>query len=71
MRKDAEVRTEDFDYDLPSGLIAQHPAEPRDSCRLMVVDRGSGQVDHRVFGDIADHLRAGDLLVVNDRKSVV
>jgi S-adenosylmethionine:tRNA ribosyltransferase-isomerase len=62
------LRTEDYDYDLPSGLIAQRPAEPRDSCRLMVVDRGSGQIDHRVFSDLGDYLRAGDLLVVNDTR---
>jgi S-adenosylmethionine:tRNA ribosyltransferase-isomerase len=62
------VRTDDFDYELPSGLIAQHPADPRDSCRLMVVDRRSGQVDHRVFSDIGEYLRPGDLLVVNDTR---
>jgi S-adenosylmethionine:tRNA ribosyltransferase-isomerase len=62
------VRTDDFDYDLPSGLIAQHPAEPRDSCRLMVVDRRSGQIDHRVFTDIGEYLEPGDLLVVNDTR---
>jgi S-adenosylmethionine:tRNA ribosyltransferase-isomerase len=62
------VHTDDFDYDLPSGLIAQHPSEPRDSCRLMVLDRGNGQIDHRAFRDIGDYLRAGDLLVVNDTR---
>lgn len=62
------MRTDDFDYDLPSGLIAQRPAHPRDSCRLMVVDRSSGQVDHRVFADVVDYLRPGDVLVVNDTR---
>lgn len=62
------MRTEDFDYELPSGLIAQHPAEPRDSCRLLVVDRSSGQIDHRRFGDILDYLHAGDVLVVNETR---
>ncbi len=62
------MRTDDYGYDLPSGLIAQHPAEPRDSCRLLVVDRGSGQTDHRVFSDLGDYLRPGDLLVVNDTR---
>lgn len=62
------MRTEDFDYDLPDGLIAQSPAEPRDSCRLMVVDRRSGQVDHRVFTDIAEYLGSDDLLVVNETR---
>ncbi|MBA4370133.1 MAG: tRNA preQ1(34) S-adenosylmethionine ribosyltransferase-isomerase QueA [Coriobacteriaceae bacterium] len=62
------MRTDDFDYDLPSGLIAQRPTQPRDACRLMVVDRTSGQIDHRVFSDIVEYLRAGDLLVVNDTR---
>ena len=48
-RRGGPVKTDDFDYELPSGLIAQHPAEPRDACRLMVVDRTSGQIDHRSF----------------------
>jgi S-adenosylmethionine:tRNA ribosyltransferase-isomerase len=60
--------TSDFDYDLPSGLIAQRPAEPRDSCRLLVLDRASGQVDHRVFSDLPEYLRQGDLLVVNETR---
>lgn len=62
------MRTEDYDYDLPSGLIAQEPVEPRDSCRLMVVDRTSGQIDHRVFTDLPEHLSPADVLVVNDTK---
>lgn len=62
------MRTSDFDYDLPSGLIAQEPVEPRDASRLMVVDRASGQVDHRTFRDLLDYVRAGDLLVVNETK---
>lgn len=60
--------TEEFDYDLPSGLIAQHPAEPRDSCRLLALHRASGQVDHRTFTDLPEYLREGDLLVVNDTR---
>jgi S-adenosylmethionine:tRNA ribosyltransferase-isomerase len=63
-----QVRTADFDYDLPTGLIAQEPAEPRDSCRLMVVDRASGQFDHRVFRDLVEYVRPGDLLVVNETR---
>jgi S-adenosylmethionine:tRNA ribosyltransferase-isomerase len=62
------VRTDDFDYDLPSGLIAQRPAEPRDSCRLLVLDRRSGQIDHLTFTDLPDLLRSGDLLVVNETR---
>ena len=60
--------TADFEYDLPSGLIAQSPAEPRDSCRLLVVDRGSGQIDHRKFSDLGEYLDPGDLLVVNETR---
>jgi S-adenosylmethionine:tRNA ribosyltransferase-isomerase len=73
MRPDAEaghVRTDDFDYELPSGLIAQTPAVPRDSCRLMVVDRQSGQIDHRVFADLPDYVRPGDVLVVNETRVI-
>jgi len=62
------MRTEDYDYDLPTGLIAQSPAEPRDSCRLMVVERSSGQIEHRVFSDLPEYLREGDLLVVNETR---
>lgn len=62
------MRTDDFDYELPTGLIAQHPAEPRDSCRLFVLDRTSGQTDHRFFTDLPDYIRDGDLLVVNETK---
>lgn len=60
--------TDDFDYDLPTGLIAQEPAEPRDSCRLLVMERSSGQLDHRTFSDLPEYLRAGDVLVVNDTR---
>ncbi len=62
------MRTEDFDYDLPTGLIAQAPALPRDSCRLLVVDRTSGMLDDRTFRELPDLLRAGDLLVVNETR---
>ncbi len=62
------MRTDDFDYDLPSGLIAQQPMEPRDACRLLVVERASGQIDHRGFRDLVDYLRAGDVLVVNETR---
>ncbi len=60
--------TDDFDYELPTGLIAQSPAEPRDSCRLLVLQRSSGAVSHEVFSGIADHFRRGDLLVVNETR---
>ena len=62
------MRIADFDYDLPAGLIAQTPAEPRDSARLMVLHRAEQRIEHRVFHEIGDYLRAGDLLVVNDTR---
>jgi S-adenosylmethionine:tRNA ribosyltransferase-isomerase len=62
------VRTDDFDYDLPTGRIAQSPADPRDSCRLLVLHRDTGLIEHRVFADIGDYLRRGDLLVVNETR---
>lgn len=62
------MRTEDFDYDLPSGSIAQEPAATRDSCRLLVLDRSSGQIDHRVFRELPEYLREGDVLVVNETR---
>lgn len=58
----------DFYYDLPEELIAQIPAEPRDSSRLMKIDRKSGEIFHDRFYNICDHLKSGDLLVMNDSK---
>jgi len=57
--------TDDFDYQLPDELIAQAPAEPRDSCRLLVLNREDGSVEHRSFRDIVDYLDPGDLIVAN------
>ncbi len=59
------LRTDDFDYDLPRELIAQYPAEPRDSCRLLVLHRETGEIEFRHFRDILDYLEPGDLLVAN------
>lgn len=57
-----------FDYHLPPELIAQHPAEPRDHSRLMVLDRRDRSILHRQFYDITEYLRPGDLLVINNTK---
>jgi S-adenosylmethionine:tRNA ribosyltransferase-isomerase len=65
---EGQLRTADFDYDLPTGHIAQSPADPRDSCRLLVLDRTSGQIDHRVFSDLVEYVRPGDLVVVNETR---
>lgn len=62
------MRTDEFDYDLPTGLIAQEPMNPRDSCKLLVLDRASGQIDHRIFSDVIDYLNEGDVLVVNETR---
>ena len=60
----------DFYYDLPERLIAQHPAEKRDSSRLMVLDRAAGRIDHKHFYDVIDYLREGDVLVINNSKVI-
>ena len=62
------MRAEELDYELPTELIAQRPAEPRDSARLLVCDRATGEVRHRHFRDLPEELREGDLLVVNDTR---
>ena len=64
------MRTDLFNYELPKSLIAQRPAEPRDSSRLLVLDRVTGQIEHSRFGDIGGFLRGGDLLVANDSRVV-
>ena len=58
----------DYDYELPEELIAQTPTEPRDSSRLLVYDRATGKREHRIFRDIKEYLRPGDVLVVNNTK---
>jgi S-adenosylmethionine:tRNA ribosyltransferase-isomerase len=66
-----ELRTGDFDYHLPPELIAQTPAEPRDSSRLLVLDRASQTITHREsFRAILDYLQPGDALVVNESKVI-
>lgn len=61
---------EDFDYHLPPELIAQKGAEPRDASRLMVVHRQSGRLEHRIFRDLPQYLRPGDVLVLNESKVI-
>ncbi len=60
----------DFDYDLPPDLIAQHPAEPRDSARMLLLSRQTGHIEHRGIQDFPDCLGAGDLLVFNDTRVI-
>ena len=65
-----ELKISDFDYNLPESLIAQHPTEKRDEARLMVLDKKTGAIDHRIFRDIKEFLHPGDVLVVNDSKVI-
>ena len=62
------MKTSDFDYDLPEELIAQKPAAERDGCRMLVMDRATGALEDRIFRDIADYLRPGDLLIANETR---
>ncbi|MBI2764602.1 MAG: tRNA preQ1(34) S-adenosylmethionine ribosyltransferase-isomerase QueA [Chloroflexi bacterium] len=62
------MRTDDFRFELPAELIAQAPAEPRDSARLMVLRRAARTIEHHVFRDLPRLLNPGDLLVVNDTR---
>lgn len=64
------MKTSDFYYDLPNELIAQTPIEPRDSSRLLHLDRNSGEISHRHFYNILDYLKKGDLLVVNNSRVI-
>ena len=65
-----DLVTHDFYYDLPEELIAQYPSAERDGCRLMVLDRQTGEVSHRIFRDIIDYLDPRDMLVVNSSKVI-
>ena len=62
------MKVEEFDYNLPEELIAQTPLKERDSSRLLVLDRKTGNIEHKHFTDIIDYLNEGDTLVLNDTK---
>ena len=64
------MRLEDFDYALPAERIAQRPAQPRDSSRLMVLDRTSGSIQHRSFRDLPTLLTPGDALILNETRVI-
>ncbi len=64
------MKTSDFDYKLPPERIAQHPIEPRDASRLLVIDRLSGEIQHVIFRDIGTFLHPGDLLVINQTRVI-
>ena len=65
-----DLLTSDFYYDLPEELIAQYPSERRDGCRLMILDREKKTVEHKIFSDIVDYLKEGDVLVINNSKVI-
>jgi S-adenosylmethionine:tRNA ribosyltransferase-isomerase len=62
------MRLEDFDYDLPESLIAQHPCKERDNARMMVVDRATQDITHDYFFNLPQYLKRGDVIVINDSK---
>lgn len=62
------MKRSDFYYDLPKELIAQTPAEPRDSSRLLVMDKKTGEITHRIFRDITEYFKPGDCLILNNTK---
>lgn len=64
------MKTSDFDYHLPESSIAQTPVEPRDSSRLLVLHRQTGEVEHKIFRNIRDYLKPGDLLVLNQTRVI-
>ncbi len=69
-RCETSLTTHDFYYDLPEELIAQFPSAERDGCRLMVLDKESGNLEHKHFYDIIDYLNPEDMLVVNSSKVI-
>ena len=64
------MQTSDFNYHLPESSIAQTPIEPRDSSRLLVFHRGSGELEHRIFREIGAYLHPDDLLVLNQTRVI-
>ena len=62
------MQVSDFDYELPTDLIAQYPASERDTSRMLVLNRTSGNTTHANFKNVLDYLEAGDLLVFNETK---
>ncbi len=68
MAKLAMLKTDDFDYDLPEYCIAQEPAQVRDECKMLVMNRKTGALQDKIFRDIYDYLKPGDLLVANETR---
>ncbi len=64
------MKTDDFDFELPESLIAQHPLEKRDESKLMILDRKTGEIEHKKFYDIINYLDENDVLVLNNTKVI-
>ncbi len=64
------MKTSDFFYDLPEELIAQTPVEPRNSSKLMILDKNSGEIQHKIFSELTDYLNENDCLVLNDTRVI-
>ena len=64
------MKTSDFYYDLPEELIAQTPIEPRNASRLMVLNKETGEVEHKIFKDLTNYLNPGDCLILNDTRVI-
>ena len=62
------MKTSDFNFHLPEELIAQHPLEKRDTSRLMVLDKATGEIEHKHFYDVLNYLNPGDTLVLNNTR---
>ena len=62
------MKTSDFNFHLPEELIAQHPLEKRDNSRLMVLDKATGEIEHKHFYDVLNYLNPGDTLVLNNTR---
>ena len=62
------MKLSQFKFNLPENLIAQHPTEERDACRMMVVHRKTGEIEHRIFKDILGYFDEGDLMVFNNTR---
>ncbi len=62
------MKVKDFDFYLPEELIAQHPMEKRDEARLLVLDKETGEIEHKIFKDILDYLTPNDCLVLNNTR---
>jgi S-adenosylmethionine:tRNA ribosyltransferase-isomerase len=64
----SKMKLSDFDFNLPEELIANYPQENRDECRLMVVHRDTGLIEHKMFRDVLDYFDEGDVMIMNNTK---